>query len=300
MNTNFTRRNFLTVAGLTTLGLAFPTGWVGAADGKKQKILYFTRSAGFEHSVVKRENGKLAWSERILTELGQKAGFEVECTKDGSVFDGDLDQYDAIAFYTSGMLTNPKTKETTPPMTAKGKQRLLEAVAAGKGFMGFHAATDSFHTPGKGDENQDVPDPYIAMIGGEFIKHGPQQVATVTVASPKFPGMADMKSEIALMEEWYTHKNFAKDLHVTLVMQTKGMKGPEYNRPPFPAAWARMHSKGRVYFTALGHREDIWTNPIVQAHYLGALAWVLRNVDADVTPNINSVTPEASINKNPA
>lgn len=146
MKTNFTRRNFLGTISLTTLGLcALPQGWLAAAEKRKQKVLYFTRSAGFEHSVVKRENGKLAWSERILTELGQKHGFEVLCTKDGRVFDGDLDQYDAIAFYTSGMLTEPD-KLNDPPMTPNGKKRLLEAIAAGKGFVGFHACTDSFHT----------------------------------------------------------------------------------------------------------------------------------------------------------
>jgi type 1 glutamine amidotransferase len=102
------------------------------------------------------------------------------------------------------------------------------------------------------------------------------------------------------MEEWYTHKNFAKDLHVILVMQTKGMKGPEYDRPPFPAAWARMHGKGRVFYTCFAHREDVWTNPVVQAHILGGLGWTMRNVNVDVTPNINKVTPEASILKSPA
>ena len=155
-----------------------PGGWQMNGQGPRRRVLFFTKSSGFEHSVIKRPApDQLSHAEKILMDLGAQYGFDVTCTKDGSVFDGDLDQYDAIAFYTSGMLTKPKKEETTPPMTEKGKQRLLDAIAAGKGFMGFHAATDSFHTPGKSDENQDNPDPYIAMIGGEFIKHGPQQDA---------------------------------------------------------------------------------------------------------------------------
>lgn len=138
------------------------------------------------------------------------------------------------------------------------------------------------------------------MVGGEFIKHGPQQEATVKVVSPRFPGVQEMKGEFRLLEEWYTHKNFAKDLHVILVMETEGMKGPEYQRPPFPAAWARRHGKGRVFFTCFAHREDAWTNPVVQAHFLGGLAWTMGNVDAEVTPNLQSVTPKASVLKNPA
>ena len=63
-----------------------------------------------------------------------------------------------------------------------GKKKLLDAVAAGKGFVGFHAATDSFRTP------PDKVDPYIAMLGGEFVSHGPQQKAKMKLVSPQFPG----------------------------------------------------------------------------------------------------------------
>jgi len=278
------RREMLAATGAAIVGLSsFPFGWVRAAEGRKQRLLYFTRSAGFEHGAVKRQGGQLGFSERVLTEMGKRAGFEVVCTKDGSVFDQDLDQWDCIAFYTSGDLTKPNRNQT-PPMSEKGKQRLLDAVAAGKGFVGFHAATDSFRTSGI--------DPYIAMIGGEFISHGPQQKATVTVASPKFPGVGDYE-KLELMEEWYALSKFAKDLHVILVQQTEGMKGGCYQRPPYPATWARMHQKGRVFFTSFGHREDIWTNPTVQQIMLGGIAWVMGNVDADVTPNIEKVTPQA-------
>ena len=88
-------------------------------------------------------------------------------------------------------------------------------------------------------------------------------------------------------------KNFAKDMHVILVQETEGMKGNCYQRPPFPATWARMHDKGRVFYTSFGHREDIWTNPKVQELMLGGIAWAMGNVDADVTPNIDTVTPGA-------
>ncbi len=154
---------------------------------KKQRVLYFTRSQGYEHSVVKRNGNELAYSEKILTELGKENGFEVVCTKDGSVFDQDLNQWDAFAFYTCGDLTKPDVRND-PPVSPKGKQRLLQAIAAGKGFIGFHSATDTFHSQGAPDKNQSKTDPYIAMIGGEFMCHGPQQEATVTATSPSFPG----------------------------------------------------------------------------------------------------------------
>ena len=48
------------------------------------------------------------------------------------------------------------------------------------------------------------------------------------------------------------------------------MKGEDYQRPNFPATWARMHGKGRVFYTSMGHREDVWTNPIFQNLLAGA------------------------------
>jgi len=266
---------------------AFPMRWLPAADNRKRKLLYFTRSAGYEHSVVQRPAGQLSHSENIMMELGRKHGFEVECTKDGSVFEGDLAQYDAIGFYTSGDLTRP-CNQPGKPMSKEAVARLLEAIAAGKGFVAFHAATDSFHSQGG------QVSPYIAMVGGEFVSHGPQQVATLAVTSRHFPGMQAVGDSLRLNEEWYALKNFAKDLHVIMVQKTGGMTGDCYQRPPFPATWARRHGQGRVWYTSLGHREDIWTNPVVQEIILGALAWAFGNVSAEVPPNIDQVTPEAN------
>ncbi len=288
------RRNILRATGTAVLAAsAFPLQWVAAGEKKKQKILYFSRSAGFEHDAVKIKDGKPSISDRILTELGKRHGFEVVCTKDGRVFDGNLKQYDAIVFYTSGVLTEPN-KANTPPMSAKGKKRLLRTIARGKGFVGLHSATDSFHSKGPRDQNQTEVDPYIAMLGGEFIVHGDQQEAIIRAASQDFPGVKQFGQSQKLKEEWYTLKNFAKDLHVILIEDNEGMKGDCYQRPPFPATWARMHRKGRVFYTSFGHRDDIWTNPDVQGIIAGGLAWAMGNVEVDVTPNIDKVTPKAS------
>src|SRR5574340_1834215 len=54
------RREMLKVTGAAVLGLSsFPLRWTAAAESRKQKVLYFTRSAGFEHGAVKREGDKL-------------------------------------------------------------------------------------------------------------------------------------------------------------------------------------------------------------------------------------------------
>lgn len=257
----------------------------------KPKLLYFTRSAGFEHSVVKRDGTRLSHSERILTEIGTRDGYEVECTKDGRVFDGDLDQYAAFVFYTTGDLTGP-AKDGSPPMSVAGKRRFLEAIANGKGFIGFHSATDTFHSGAAG------VDPYIAMIGGEFLTHGAQQEASLFAPSPFFYKNVGVPSEgLSFTDEWYTQKNLARDLCVLLVQETKYMKGEAYRRPDFPETWVRMHGKGPVFYTSLGHREEVWTDPLFQAVAQGGIEWVLGRFDFDLTPNIDTVTPGANVLK---
>lgn len=288
------RREFLHVASATVLGMGvFPLGREACAGPKTHRLLYYTRSVGYEHSVVRRQGERLSHSERILSELARRFGFEVECTKDGSIFDGDLDRFDAIVFYTCGDQTQPSI-DKCPPMTATGKQRLLDAVAAGKGFVGFHSAADTFHSKGPRDQTQSERDPYVAMLGGEFVGHGDQQEASLIIAS-HFPGVGDLgcAEGLSFTDEWYALKNFARDLHVILVQETAYLKGECYRRPNYPCTWARLHGKGRVFYTSLGHREDVWTNPFFQTIALGGLRWAAGAVDANVKPNLARAAPEA-------
>jgi hypothetical protein len=137
-------------------------------------------------------------------------------------------------------------------------------------------------------------------FGADGIGHGSQQVAKMLVTSPQFPGAARLGESFALLEEWFSMTQFAKDLHVILVQDCGGMKKLEpldrrcYDRPPFPATWARMYGKGRVFYTSMGHREDVWTNKMFQQVVRGGLSWVLGRLPADITPNIDRVAPRAN------
>jgi type 1 glutamine amidotransferase len=45
----------------------------------------------------------------------------------------------------------------------------------------------------------------------------------------------------------------------------------------YPQAWWRTFGKGRTFYTALGHRDDIWSNdPVFRAHVLGGIRWALN------------------------
>jgi type 1 glutamine amidotransferase len=288
-----TRRRVLELFGATSLPLV-PLRY-GRAAGKietKRRILFFTKSSGFEHDPVKRNGPAPSLSELTLSAVGKKHGFEIVATKDEHIFDGDLAQYDAFLFFTSGDLTEGGT-DAMPPMSALGKQALLSAVREGRGFIGVHSASDTFHSKGSRFETQADPDPFIAMLGGEFISHGTQQEARVRIVDPAFPGLVGSGEAFTIKEEWYSLKNFANDIHVLLVLETDGMQGSEYKRPPFPLAWARKEGKGRVYYNAMGHREDVWTSERFQKMLAGAIVWITGATEAALVANIAQVTPQA-------
>jgi type 1 glutamine amidotransferase len=293
------RRELLIKTGATAAALGvipFPFGWTAHRTRKSQHILMFTRSQGYEHSVIKRgKNNELSLAENIVLELGRQHGFEVTCSKDGREFLPEtISKYDAFLFETTEDLTK-EGGDGNPPMPPEGKQALLKAIASGKGFVGCHCASDTFHSPGSRFKNQSTHeiDPYLRMLGGEFIKHGIQQKARIRVVDSAFPGAKGL-TDFNLLEEWYALKNFSPDLHVILVQDTEGMVGFDYQRPAFPATWARKHEQGRVFYTSMGHREDVWKNPLFQGLLLGGLSWALGNVEADVTPNIQAAAPQAS------
>ncbi|HEY7156696.1 MAG TPA: ThuA domain-containing protein [Gemmataceae bacterium] len=298
------RRQWLQQSSLAALVLGagrLPQAWSADDDATKQRrLLMYTRSAGFQHSVVKREGGKLSLAERLATELGKKHNIDVVCEKDGRIFESDeFPKFDGFLFETQGDLLSEKCQDGSPPMSAAGKKALLAAVAAGKGFVGCHCASDTFHSKGARESGQprEQVDPYLVMLGGEFIRHGQQQKAWMRVIDAEFPGIKGQK-DFEMHEEWYALKNFAPDLHVILVQDTAGMKNDMknamYHRPKYPATWARLHEKGRVFFTSMGHREDVWESKIMQTLLAGALAWTLGRVEADVKPNLNVAAPKAS------
>jgi type 1 glutamine amidotransferase len=305
------RRDLLKRAGLVAAGAAlspwlcrFGRGADLPGDAPRKKILFFTKSSGFQHSVIARDKAhpeKLAFAEQVLTDLGARHGFDVTCSKDGGIFaPSTRDAFDAFVFYTTRDLTTAGV-DGQPPMSPDDKAGLLEAIHGGKGFVGIHSATDTFlaTTPvGKevlrniDEQGRDTFDPYIKMLGGEFISHAKQQETTLRCVDEQFPGAAAFK-DARFVEEWYSLKNFAPDLHVILVQETAGMTGNQYIRKPYPQTWARMHGRGRVFYTSLGHREDVWQKPAFQNLLIGALNWSTGRIDADVTPNIKQVTPEA-------
>jgi hypothetical protein len=302
------RRQMLAQAGVAAVSLGlFPSALQAAASGKQRKVLFFSKSSGFEHSVIRRPNGEPSFAEKLLQQWGPEENIEFTFSKDGSLFTPDyLGQFDAFFFVTTGDLTKSGT-DKNPPMSPEGKRAFLEAIHQGKGFIGSHCAADTFHSANYDhpdtrykDDAENQRDPYIVMLGGEFIIHGAQQPSRMIPTDKNFPGMQSFPEDFKPQEEWYSLKNFAENLDVILVQDTQGMKGNMYQRPPYPATWARSYGSGRVFYTSMGHREDVWTNPVFKKLLLGGIHWACGDAHASVKPNLKQAAPGAGQNPAPA
>src|ERR1043165_9392646 len=168
------RREFLRAGAVAGAAIALPRS---IFPESRKSVLVFTKSSGFEHDVVKTDSGKSSIVENAVRQIGNKYGFDVIATKDGRVFDsGEFRKYAAMFFFTTGDLTTPGT-DKNPPMSPQGKEAFLAAIRGGMGFVGTHAAADTFHFEPDNDDSRYVAhgercDPYIRMIGAEFITHG--------------------------------------------------------------------------------------------------------------------------------
>lgn len=276
-----TTRDVMKKVVLAALCAAIFTANNRAAEPKK--VLMFTKSSAFEHSVVRRgPDGSLGLAERIVKALGEKHGFAVDVTKDGREINADnLAQYSAVLFFTQGELTQ-SGRDGQPPMREEDKPALLQYVENGGGFVGTHCGgADTFHEWTE----------FRQMVGGLFIGHGPQQEGWVDIVDPSFPAVAGWPKSFSMIDEWYAYSGFNKNMHVLMMLRTEGLEGRDklYDRADYPITWCSKYGQGRVFYTGLGHREDVWSNPLYQDMIAKALLWAIGEIDGDASPNLRTL-----------
>lgn len=166
-------------------------------------------------------------------------------------------------------------------LTADQKRDLMSFIKEdGKGFVAAHsAATAFFSWPEFGE-----------MLGGRFDEH-PWGIANATVVldDPKFPATKHFKQSFPWNDEFYQIKDFSRaNVRVLAHLDVKSldMTKPLIHRTDgdFPAAWAKTHGNGRVFYSILGHSAESWDSPVIQQMYFNALRWSMKMVDADLTP----------------
>ena len=112
------RRRFLGASAIAAATLTLPKSVLAA---KKKSLLVFTKSSGFEHTVVKEIDGRPSIVDVAVKTLGEEHGFEVTTSKDGQIFDSkEFKNHAALLFFTTGDLTTQGT-DKNPPMSPEGK-----------------------------------------------------------------------------------------------------------------------------------------------------------------------------------
>jgi type 1 glutamine amidotransferase len=135
------------------------------------------------------------------------------------------------------------------------------------------------------------------MLGGEFKHHGAQVSVDCINEDQENPATASLpKSWTISQEEIYQFQNYdPAKVHDLLILE----KHPETGAPGhYGVSWCKMYGQGRVFYTSLGHREDIWdadpnlknrkNSPEIskayQAHVLGGIEWALGLKGAPTVP----------------
>lgn len=267
---DWTRRDFMAslAIGAACLSAAdSPAAGQPATSPSGKPWLLFTRSQKYEHDVIKRRPDGPSLLGRSLAPVFSARGIEVIESKDGSLLDpGRIDAFGGFAFYSCGDLLKTDV-DPSPPMTEASKAALVAAVASGLPFVGIHSASDTFRPPREGPI-----EPFHEMLGGAFDSHGKQQRSSLRIVEPDFPG-AGTHDEWAIQEEWYAIIHLATDIRPIHVLETAGMEGEMYAREPFPLTWTRTHGRGRVFYTGLGHREDVVDSDPFRRLIAGAIDW---------------------------
>ena len=152
---------------------------------------------------------------------------------------------------------------------------------SGVGLAGHHG--------GMCDAFRDSVD-YQFLCGGQWVAH-PGNIIDykVDLTKPDDPIIAGLKSFEHRSEQYYMHVDPANEVLATTTFT--GEHAPWIDGVVMPVVWKRMHGKGRVFYTSMGHREDVWENPLYQGLLIGAMNWATGKVEASVEPNVSRVTP---------
>lgn len=277
---------FLTGSLLCAGLFAGTLGFTSSATAAPKKVLVVTVTTGFRHSSI-------PVAEKVIAELGKNSqAFTVDYARveprdekfkgaDGKpdnekvqaaikevlaekMSPEALKNYDAVIF-----------ANTTGDLPIPDKQAFIDWIKSGKGFVGMHSATDTFH----GFR------PYIDMIGGEFETHKDQVQVQPIIGEAECPACKHLGSEWKVFDEIYIIKNFDPNKVTELLTLDKH---PNFKTPGvYPISWCKDFGKGRVFYTSLGHREDVWDpswpdrkNPKevaedYQKHILNGIKWAV-------------------------
>jgi type 1 glutamine amidotransferase len=232
-----------------------------------RSLLVFNLTKGYVHESIE-------WTDFAIARMGEKTGaFTAVVSSDTMLFQADrLAQFDAVLF-------NNNTGEpfTDPALRAS----LLAYVRGGGGVVGLHDATDCFF---------EWPE-FGEMMGGYFVNHPWNEEVTLRIEEPDHPLMEvfDSPSYIVADEIYQFREPYSRDrLRVLISLDTTQLdlerEGVQREDRDFAVSWVRGEGAGRVFYSSLGHRYEIFTDPTILRHWLAGIQYALGDLEAEDSP----------------
>ncbi len=223
-----------------------------------------------------------------LTEMGRRTGaYEVTVSNDVEMFrPGRIEQFDAICFCNSlGVLFDDPVL----------KKSLLDFVTSGKGIVGIH---DGLATFVQWPQYDQWPE-FGQMLGGtENGGHPWDGEMAIKVDDPASPltAMFGTKPIIIRDQAFQLQEPTLRDrLHVLVSIDVAATTPARrqffktrIDDKDFPMSWIKAHGRGRVFFTAFGHADFAFSNPLLLSHFLAGIQYALGDLPADDRPSAAS------------
>jgi uncharacterized protein len=240
----------------------------------KKRLLAIGASKGFQHDSISYALGTL-WKLGVETGLWEtyiRTDTELITKKETKRNNmKNLNYFDAVFFYTTGELD----------MDEEQKAALLSFVRDdGKGFIGGHSAADTFY---KWPE-------YGEMVGAYFDLHPWHHKVGIHVEDRNFPATRHLPARIEATDEIYQFKEpYSRDkVRVLMSIDTSSVdlkhKMVKRTDNDFAVVWVKNYGKGRVFFNALGHENQIYDRKDMQQLFIEGIKWAMGLVPGDATP----------------
>jgi glucose/arabinose dehydrogenase len=221
-------------------------------NSDRPRVLVFSKTSGYHHASI--PNGIAA-----IQKLGQENGFDVDTTTNSSFFNEDsLKNYSTVIFLS-----------TTEDVLNSDQEVAFERyIQSGGGYVGVHAAADTEYDWGW----------YGRLVGAYFVSHPAQQEAVLNIVDTNNNSTKHLPRQWKRKDEWYSFKKISKDIHVLMTIDEKSYKGG-VNGDFHPMAWYHDYDGGRAFYTALGHTEESYTDPLYLKHLLSGIQYAIGNND---------------------
>lgn len=166
-----------------------------------------------------------------------------------------LDDYDYLSKFDAILIYANHDKITDQQFS-----NLTRFVEAGGGFVPVHCASACFG-------NQPA---YTKLVGGKFAHHQGKEFST-SVVKPNHPAMTGVK-EFNAWDETYVHSEHGDDRNILMVRKPVGN---DNITKPEPWTWTRNQGSGRVFYTASGHDERVWSRSEFHQLLKSGILWAV-------------------------